>query len=607
MPIIVNNGTTLTIDNITGLTIVTSSTIAPSGVLDGAGTVSGNFLLANQGTISADVTSGTIGINTGTLTNTGTLLASKGTLAIQSSVTATNLSGSTLTGGVWMASGTGELDILTGLIVTDNATITLDGAASVIKSFNSGGGTLQSIENSLTTVGSSGRLNLLNGRDFQVSDSLVVNGTVTLGGGTLSAPTNGITIGVGGKVIGSGALDSGTPVTVNGIIEAQGGTLSIPQAQNMSGSGTLQADAGASLVLQAFGSYAESIVNNGTIDVAFVGATGILGIAGPYSGTGGFLIQGGFDSADRAILKLPGSVAANVAFDTNFGELRLDSPSSYTGTITAFGNNNTLVLTGVANASHATLSGNVLSLTNNGGTLVQAITLAASSMNYSSAIFSVVENGGNSQATVGVSGAAAAACYVAGTKIRTVSGDVPVEQLAAGDIAWAHFAGNAPVVWIGHRHVDCRRHPDPPKVWPVRVAAHAFGPRLPHRDLFLSPDHAVFADGVLIPIKHLINGKTIVQVKIDTVTYYHVELAEHDVLTAEGLLAESYLENGDRCAFDNGGPAVLLHPDFGIRRWEAFGCAPLVVTGTILNGVKKRIDERAADPKSIGQLPRRAA
>jgi hypothetical protein len=34
-------------------------------------------------------------------------------------------------------------------------------------------------------------------------------------------------------------------------------------------------------------------------------------------------------------------------------------------------------------------------------------------------------------------------------------------------------------------------------VLPVRIGSHAFGRGLPVRDLFLSPDHAVFAEGAL--------------------------------------------------------------------------------------------------------------
>jgi hypothetical protein len=601
MTVIVNTGSTLTVTSGTGLTIVSDSTIASGGLLDGSGTIVGSFTLLNLGTISADVPGGILSIDTGTLTNQGTIFANNESLVIQSSVAATNLSGATLTGGVWEAAGIGTLALLSGSIVTDDATITLNGTASAMKS---GSGTPQTIDNSLTTVGTAGVLNILGGRNFQASNSLVVNGTVTLGGGTLAAPTGGLTIGATGHIAGFGTVDPGTPVLDGGTIEAKGGTLTVPGASSVSGLGTLQADAGASLVLQAFGSYAESIVNNGTIDAAFAGITGTLGISGAYSGAGGFLVQGGFDSGDRTILELPSGLSAKVAFDTNFGELLLDAASTFNGTLSGFGNSDTIVLPGIANAATATLSGNDLNLTNGSGGVVQTITLNAGSMNYNSAVFSVTENVGNSQATVKVSGVQAAACYAAGTRIKTPAGEVPVEQLVAGDIVHAHFAGAAPVVWIGHRHVDCRRHPRPSKVWPVRVSAHAFGPRMPSRDLMLSPDHAVFVDDVLIPIKHLINGKTIVQEKRDTVTYYHVELSEHDVLLAEGMPAESYLENGDRGVFDNAGGVVALHPEFGMRRWEAFGCAPLVVTGAKLDAVVARVRARLPKGRRAGRVLR---
>jgi collagen type I/II/III/V/XI/XXIV/XXVII alpha len=604
---IVNSGSTLTVTNPAGLTLTVSSTVAAGGLLDGSGTITGGgFLLLNLGTISADQPGGTLAINAATLTNQGTIFSNNELLNIGSSVVLTNLSGSTLTGGVWDVAGIGTLSVLTGEILTDNATITLNGTAAALKS---GTGTPVTIDNSLTTVGSSGVLNLLGGRSFHASNSLVVNGTLTMaGGGTLFAPTGGLTIGATGDLAGSGVIDPGTPLVDNGLIEAKGGTLTLPGRGSVSGSGTLQADAGASLVLQAFGgSYAGSIVNNGTIDAAFANLTGTLVMPGAYSGTGSFLIQGGFDGADRAILELPSGLSANVAFDTNFGELLLDAGATFNGTLSGFGNSDTIVLPGISNAAQGVLNGNVLDLETSGGSVVQALTLNTGSMDYSGASFTVTENIGNSQATVTASGVAAASCYAAGTRIRTEAGEVPVEGLAVGDIVHAHFAGATPVVWLGHRHVNCRRHPEPANVWPVRVAAHAFGPRTPSRDLVLSPDHAVFVDHVLIPIKHLINGKTIIQEKVDTVTYYHVELGEHDVLLAEGLPAESYLENGDRGVFDNAGGVVSLHPDFGARRWEAFGCAPLVVTGAKLDAVVARVRARMPKNRRGGAVSRRIA
>jgi hypothetical protein len=77
------------------------------------------------------------------------------------------------------------------------------------------------------------------------------------------------------------------------------------------------------------------------------------------------------------------------------------------------------------------------------------------------------------------------------------------------------------------------------------------------------------------------------------VTYFHVELARHDVLLAEGLPAESYLETGQRANYANGGTVVRQFPDFAARAWDALGCAPLVVTGPALDAARERI-QRAA-------------
>ena len=38
-------------------------------------------------------------------------------------------------------------------------------------------------------------------------------------------------------------------------------------------------------------------------------------------------------------------------------------------------------------------------------------------------------------------------------------------------------------------------------------------------------------------------------------TYYHVELSTHDVILAEGLATESYLDTGNRAAFESAAAA----------------------------------------------------
>ena len=124
----------------------------------------------------------------------------------------------------------------------------------------------------------------------------------------------------------------------------------------------------------------------------------------------------------------------------------------------------------------------------------------------------------------------------------------------------------------------------PETVWPVRVSANAFGANVPECELYLSPDHAVFVNDVLVPVKLLINGTSIARAEWETVTYYHIELDLHDVILAEGLPVETYLDIGDRANFA-GGATIRLFPDFATRLapkssalWEAHGVAPLVMT-----------------------------
>ena len=172
-------------------------------------------------------------------------------------------------------------------------------------------------------------------------------------------------------------------------------------------------------------------------------------------------------------------------------------------------------------------------------------------------------------------------------------GDVPVEELVAGDVVVLHDGGTAPVVWLGYRTIDLDRHARPEAVQPIVIDAGAIADGIPVRDLIVSPDHAFYLDGVLIPAKALVNGATIRQLRRSQVTYFHVELPQHAVLLAEGMAAESYLETGNRPAFENGGDAIILHPDFAQALRETGSCAPFAEEGAIVERVRARILARA--------------
>ncbi len=195
--------------------------------------------------------------------------------------------------------------------------------------------------------------------------------------------------------------------------------------------------------------------------------------------------------------------------------------------------------------------------------------------------------------TLEVQGAVVLPCFAAGTRIATPDGEVAIEALRAGDAVLTLGGTARPIRWIGRRMVDCARHAQPELVLPVRVMAGAFGPGVPSRDLILSPDHAVFVEAVLIPVKYLLNGTTVRQEEVARIHYFHVELDSHDVLLAEGLPAETFLDTGNRTAFANGGPVVDAFPDFAARVWDAAGCAPLVVTGKPVDRVRALLARHA--------------
>jgi hypothetical protein len=184
-------------------------------------------------------------------------------------------------------------------------------------------------------------------------------------------------------------------------------------------------------------------------------------------------------------------------------------------------------------------------------------------------------------------------CFASGTRIATPDGARSVEALRAGDRVRLANGDTEEIEWVGHRDVDCERHPAPEKVRPFRISAHAFGRNAPNRDLVLSPDHAVFVDGVLVPVKYLANGKTIRQMNVAEVTYHHFELRHHAIVEAEGLTVETLLPGSEKTAFA-GSAVTALHPDFTARNWEALGCAPLIVTGPRLETIRRRINEAAS-------------
>jgi hypothetical protein len=186
--------------------------------------------------------------------------------------------------------------------------------------------------------------------------------------------------------------------------------------------------------------------------------------------------------------------------------------------------------------------------------------------------------------------------------IACPDGERAVETLAIGDLVLTFDGRAAPVRWIGHRKIRVASYARPEQVLPVRVIRDAVAPGIPHRDLLVSPDHAILIDGFLVAARQLINGSTIRQDwHGEFVEYYHIELETHDILIAEGLAAESYLDTGNRGFFINSTTPLVLHPDMleHVNRptREANSCAPFVSDEETVRPIWQRLNQRA---KTLG-------
>jgi hypothetical protein len=189
-------------------------------------------------------------------------------------------------------------------------------------------------------------------------------------------------------------------------------------------------------------------------------------------------------------------------------------------------------------------------------------------------------------------------CFVRGTRIATPAGERSVEDLQAGDTILTQSGTVRPVKWIGRRHVNIAAYASRDRAAPIRIKQGAFGDNLPTRDLRLSPEHAVFVDGMLICARQLINGGSIVQEReLDSVEYIHVELESHDILLAEGLPTESYLDTGNRNWFAGDGSMIALKPDFTDKSdhptRETQSCAPFVTDAERVRPLWQTLSDRA--------------
>lgn len=353
----------------------------------------------------------------------------------------------------------------------------------------------------------------------------VVSGNITIN--DLQVPT-------GGQLILNGATVVTDPVSV----DANG---------NIAGYGTLIGD----------------LANSGLITAS----NGPLVVAGNISGTGTLAIAAG------ATLELKGSVATSetVSFSASgAGTLVLDNPATFNATVTNFATGDEIVVDTPAPATFSQ-AGSIVSVIENNATLGTL----------------TFESEQQAQSAISTTNALVdhALCFLAGTLLEVPSGQAPVEDLKVGDLVMTVSGKARPIRWIGVGRVLATRGRRSAAT-PVIVRKGAIGPNIPNRDLHVTKGHALYLDGVLIPVEFLVNHRSILwNDRAQEVCIYHVELDTHDILVANGAPAESYRDDGNRWLFQNG--------NSGWNQPAKPPCAPVLTGGEIVDQVWRRLLDRA--------------
>ena len=205
---------------------------------------------------------------------------------------------------------------------------------------------------------------------------------------------------------------------------------------------------------------------------------------------------------------------------------------------------------------------------------------------------------GASNTTTSLDGSVFIACFLSGTMIDTPDGEVAVQDLRIGDLVLNASRRPKQILWIGRRTYRASFARGNDKVTPICFSAGCLSEGVPSRDLYVSPAHALLIDGVLIPAEHLLTEGSVTRGFRDgDVAYFHLELEDHDVVWANGVTAETYVDDDNRSMFENADEYHALYPS-GMME-AAIYCVSRMTDGDVVQAVRNRLARRAIAPRAL--------
>lgn len=145
-------------------------------------------------------------------------------------------------------------------------------------------------------------------------------------------------------------------------------------------------------------------------------------------------------------------------------------------------------------------------------------------------------------------------CFGEGTLILTANDYVPIENLDLGDLVFTLAGDYKPIKWIGRRKLDFTvlQRPEIEQNLPILFSDSSLGPGVPFCDLIISQRHVIAHGDRAYVTGDLINDSTIYLMRdVSEVIYYHIEFEAKEIILANGVMAESYIDCGNRIKFDS--------------------------------------------------------
>jgi VCBS repeat-containing protein/autotransporter passenger strand-loop-strand repeat protein/autotransporter-associated beta strand protein len=410
---------------------------------------------------------------------------------------------------------------------------------------------------------------------------------------------------------GTTVTDSAGTLSLAGALTVDGGTFVLQTGGSVAAAEGIFVEAatpggftGGTLEVKDGSSLGGSVVDNAIVDFDLAGTdtfTGTLSGGGALSlEGGGKLVLNGTDTysggttVNGSTLELGNSQAAGAGTVTLQGAstLKIDGSAMPTNTIAGMVQGDTIDLASIGFDSNGTadlLSGNKLQIVEHGSVNPGTYDLQLGpGENFTGEYFHLTAAVGGGTAITENS----TPCYCPGTLIRTDHGEIAVETLAIGDCVVTKSGVARAIKWIGRRSYGGRLIMGRKDILPICVKAGALDDGVPRRDLWISPHHAMYLEGILIEAKDLVNGASVVQAEsVDEVEYFHVELDTHDVIIAEGAFSESFVDDDSRAMFHNAHEYAMLFPD--ARPAPARYCAPRRDDGYQVEKARRCIDVRA--------------